>query len=664
MRKIKCNRAAPKCANCTSSNTSCIIVDPITSEQYPRDYIRELEEKEQQLRTSLDTSPSHAGALNTIESDQDTPNSLAPTISTSRPTAFVGDGSGLSFLRHILSDAKWQVYKPQILHHLAERTQIPERNVSTNVLPPVEEATALMDNLMYHPSPGQVPSPQDHFRLFMVFALSAVTRYRKGDSKEHPFGYYLAAQEYLAGIPLIGTTDAIQNFLLVARFGMYHHIGTSLWEIGRFCMRQCVELGLHMQPRRPVHLLEEQHRRRIFWECYILDCYSSGVLGRPFAISYSDISVELPLDVDDETIINSAPTASFSSIASPSTTHPTELSVFIFCIKLRIITSRVHSEFYARRGKGGASGDATPVSHFSSGHVYVKIYQFLDELNLWRQEAPAFSQPRSLYERPEWYDFLLEKDKLVLIRGAIHCVPRRNGHAPKDLLILCLDSAIKVIELYNQMLQLKYITWTRSYFQVIFAAGLCIIYCVSVGVDKDMDRSDGQCQTAEVLTLCSQILQYFKKEMPDAGRFSIVFEILRDNLLRDNTSSSSNDGGDDGSLAPTATFPDLRVSSLTSSEHQNQVGSMEWQPQTGGVPSEQANAHLQPLPMTAQLPLSPISNINGQPHDFGLPLELQHQQDVLLNWPTLTDEMMQHLEAGLGEFAWGVLDTDYQDWNI
>jgi hypothetical protein len=78
---------------------------------------------------------------------------------------------------------------------------------------------------MYHPSPGQTPSAQDYFRLFMVFALSAVTRYRKGLSKDHPFGYYLAAQEYLSEIPLIGTLDAIQNFLLVARFGMYHHIG-------------------------------------------------------------------------------------------------------------------------------------------------------------------------------------------------------------------------------------------------------------------------------------------------------------------------------------------------------------------------------------------------------------------------------------------------------
>jgi hypothetical protein len=369
------------------------------------------------------------------------------------------------------------------------------------------------------------------------------------------------------------------------------------------------------------------------------------------------------VDADDEVITNAVMAPSLSSITVQPAAHPTELSVFIFCIKLRKITSRVHHEFYARRGKSLNSGEATPISNFSSGHVYVKIYQFLDELSAWRQEAPVFSEPRSLYERPEWYDFLLEKDKLVLIRGAIHCVPRRNGHAPEDLLILCLDSAIKVIELYNQMLQLKYITWTRSYFQVIFAAGLSIIYCVSVGVDKDSASS--QRRPGKALTLCSEILQYFKMEMPDAGRFSIVFEILRENLLRDFNAATSNDGGDNSARATASVAPGLESlqPTDTSNGDQRQFGSIDWNMQNANGQNNQSHPQLQPLAPPNQLPLSPISNINGQPQDFGLALDLQQQQDVLLDWPILTDEMMEHLEAGLGEFAWGVLDTDFQGWN-
>lgn len=61
----------------------------------------------------------------------------------------------------------------------------------------------------------------------MIFAISAITRYRAGLTTEHPYGYYLAAQSYIGDVALIGNLDAIQNLLLVARFGMYHHIGKS-----------------------------------------------------------------------------------------------------------------------------------------------------------------------------------------------------------------------------------------------------------------------------------------------------------------------------------------------------------------------------------------------------------------------------------------------------
>jgi hypothetical protein len=79
-------------------------------------------------------------------------------------------------------------------------------------------------NRVYQPG-GFSPTAQDYFRLFMVFAVSSVTRYRASESGEHPYGYYLAAQNHLSRTPLVGSLDAIQNLLLVARFGMYHHIG-------------------------------------------------------------------------------------------------------------------------------------------------------------------------------------------------------------------------------------------------------------------------------------------------------------------------------------------------------------------------------------------------------------------------------------------------------
>ena len=75
-------------------------------------------------------------------------------------------------------------------------------------------------------------------------------------------------------------------------------------------MRQCVEQYFHARPRPGNDLLKEQHQRRIYRECYISDRYSSGVLGRTFAIPENDTSVELPIDAADETRTNSMPAGS------------------------------------------------------------------------------------------------------------------------------------------------------------------------------------------------------------------------------------------------------------------------------------------------------------------------------------------------------------------
>ncbi|KAK7970395.1 hypothetical protein PG996_001176, partial [Apiospora saccharicola] len=531
---------------------------------------------------------------------------------------------------------------------------------------------------VYNRAPPQPPSAQDYFRLFMVFSISAVTRYRRlryahGDSSEHPYGYYLAAQEYVGNIPLIGNADAIQNLLLVCRFGMYQHIGTSLWEISQFCMRQCVEQNLHARPRLGDDLLKEQHRRRIFWECYISDRYSSGVLGRPFAIPENDISVDLPIDAADETITDSMPTGlGLSDVPLNADGRPTELSVFVFCIRLRRITSRIHSAFYSSR-------DLSPVDGgVSSGHVYVLLYQFLGELETWRRAAPSFSEPRSLYERTEWYDFLLEKDKLLLVRGAIHTAPRCHDQPPEDLLGMCLGCATRIIELYESMARSRYITWTRGYFQVIFAAGLFIIYCVSLGLHHRGD-DPAATKTRRTLQLCNDILLAFKTEMPDAGRFAVVFGILKDHFLRDPGSSlvgtsagsaghhqsgrpshasnshtsnlqhilTDGDGTTNTAIngSPVAIDEMSRMETDASGWHQQQH-------QQGGD-----GCFMMPTIHNIFDPLRADNLAYGEGNAFA------PRHDLLRACPTLTDEMMEHLEADLGEFAWGTQGMEGFAWD-
>jgi len=412
--------AGTKCTSCTKGNVACIIVDLLTGEQYARDYIKRLEEQEAELKAKFgERAGEHAsergeasqGPTTTSEAAETSPTAppsgppTGPTTggTTASRSGLIGDGSGLGSLHSILSEAKWQRHRTRILHQLATRPSIQKLHLTPNALPPLQEGEQLLENYfprfhIHHTfllrqevlsifnrvyDLSTASSDQDHFRLLMVFAISATTRYRAGISNEHLYGYFMAAELYLGKIPLIKDIDAIQNLLLVVRFGMYHHIGTSLWEISQLCMRQCIEWQLQRRPTQALDPLTEQHRRRIFWECYVLDRYSSGILGRPFAIAESDIDVPLPFDANDEYLIN-AGMCSLDSIA-PSMATPTEVSVFIFCIHLRHISSRVHSTFYTGRSSaapGPASGAILP-EFKSIGHVYSAFAQYRKELRDW-----------------------------------------------------------------------------------------------------------------------------------------------------------------------------------------------------------------------------------------------------------------------------------------
>lgn len=687
VRKVKCDRQAPKCTHCRKGNVACIIVDPITGEQYARDYIRQLEEKELNLQRRL-SSVYDTGVVTPASTERSdvanrTPTDPETAASSGTQSGFVGDGSGLGFLQNILSDSKWQHHRAQILEQLAKRPRIARHRPVASALPPLARAQQLFDNYftrfhVHHAfllrsemldvfgrvysvaSISERPSAQDYFRLFMIFAISDTTRHRAcrnhSQNAEHPYGYYLAAEGYLHGMPLIKDAEAIQNLLLIARFGMYHHIDASIWEISRLCMRQCIEWGLHLRAQEGLSLLKEQHQRRIFWECYVHDRYSSGILGRPFALLESEISMALPIDADDETIVTSGANA-LEDVPTVTDLHPSELSVNLFCIKLRRLSSRVHTAFYTgRKHASNHCGDSTRTYGFQSiGHIYSSFSQFDKELRALRSSVPVFVDPKCLYERSAWHDFMYEKDRLLLARGAMHNLPARQFSGTsivKEILRVCYQSAIHTIQLYADLRRKDAITWTRSYFQMIFTAGLTVIYCIILGVLTDNDElSITSTETLPTLNTCSSLLNYFKDKMPDAGSFATVFSVIQEEFVKDGFASAlqASEYVPENPIQPnsqqlpthdTQIYPDhlLNAGALhsgidgTTAEHLQLVG------------EQQERVNLDHL-ILGDFP--DVPTIQGS-QDFGI---------------GFTDDLMDRLEYGLGEYAWGSLNNNIDYWN-
>lgn len=288
-------------------------------------------------------------------------------------------------------------------------------------------------------------------------------------------------------------------------------------------MRQCVELGLHLPPTTPLPAKDEQLRRNVFWDCYVHDRYSSGILGRPFAISDDDIEVDLPLEASEDQILL-LDGHCLSQIDPTQLGNPNEASIFLFIIKLRQITARSQTRFFSPASLTLARSK----TFIDAGEVLKDLQSFLNELNDCQLSAPSFFQPRSLYERPEWHQFMVEKDKLIVIRGAFARLSVSGSHLPHKLLVLCLECASKVIELYANLFRTGAITWTRSYFQILFTSGLSVIYAMShLKISSDNTELNESLENAsQVLTTCSTLLSQFVSEMPDAGRFTEVFQAL------------------------------------------------------------------------------------------------------------------------------------------
>lgn len=462
----------------------------------------------------------------------------------------------------------------------------------------------------------------DLFRAFMLLATGSIQSYRRGSHQWHPYGYFLSAMQHFKSDFLSRGIQSIQDLLLVGRFGIYHHIGTSIWELTQLCIRLCIEQGLHKPPTARKGLLQEQLERRVFWECYVIDRYSSITLDRPLAIADRDIRVLLPVDANDEDL--EAAEGKISDLdlfqVSPQVrSGHSELTVFFTSVRHRQITSKIHGLFQSK----DPSGSAPSVT--ATGRIYANLYRLLDELDTWRRSNPVFESPRCLYETQDWFDLRWMRERLILVRKAMDLVPKRGNIPPRDLLSLCLQNATKVITVYCRLYGTQQMTYTRSYFQTLFTAGLSVLFYLSVTPDPDPGTVE---QAMDALAQCEQGLKELGDDLPDASQYVAVYEALYRHIshkLRQNGRWSG--------------LASANVHSYALHSNHNPVeDGMSHTQLLSGVLGEW------PLPTPNSLPAGTDDSIGSQPP----------MPEELLSFGTLFwDDTVWNMEAGLGEYAYG-----------
>jgi hypothetical protein len=421
-------------------------------------------------------------------------------------------------------------------------------------------------------------------------------------------------------------------------------------------MRMCVEQGLHHGPLTKIPLLHEQLQRRVFWECYMIDRYSSSTLTRPFAIAEKDIEVSLPANANDDEI--AAVEGRFADLDDFCASHiaqgDNEMSVFFACVHLRKITSRIQSRVAS--WTSGVELSSTQ-GLFATGQLYADMNELMQDLERWRKSAPIFLRPRCLYERQEWFDLIYFRERLVLIRKAVDMVPKRQGVPPKDLLELCLDASTSSIFTFVGLFERKLITNTRSYFQTLFTAGLSIMFCQTTCTDIDLVSVEEQ---LKALDMCKNTLHAMSAELTDARWYSKLFDALHRKVIKKFSPSStpariiSHTGTPGPSVNPDSRGPiDQQSLGESSGLHQNETPYQSTnfihfqQHPTATTQSSTSFPHPDSMSMYH---LHSASALNSHHNSM---LGMQVHGDDILQWTFLNDDTVWDLEAGLGEYAYG-----------
>jgi hypothetical protein len=404
-------------------------------------------------------------------------------------------------------------------------------------------------------------------------------------------------------------------------------------------MRLCVEQGLHQPPIVRKSLLDEQLQRRVFWECYVIDRYSSITLDRPLAIADRDIRVLLPVNANDDEIEaaeGSVPDLDIFQVSPRSQVETTDLSVFFLCIRLRQITSKIHSLFQYKKYPS-ADGAGSLSSLNAPGRIYTNLYRLLQELDDWRRSVPFLEHPRCLYESEDFYDLRWMRERLLLVRKAMDLVPRRGHLPPHDLLALCSQYAMGTITVFCRLYESQRLTYTRSYFQTLFTAGLSVVFYLSVVVDPDQVNVD---QAVDALSQAERTLKQMGDELPDAVQYVTAYEALYRHTLEKLRQSGRWSGfrshADDHSLDLSDSYDAAGVLQSLSLPHAPLISSSD--PRAFGdwpLPTPNSLAGAGGTDVTT---VDSQGNMPEEAFSFGA-----------LFW----DDTMWSMEAGLGEYAYG-----------
>jgi Fungal specific transcription factor domain/Fungal Zn(2)-Cys(6) binuclear cluster domain len=371
-RKKKCDFQYPNCSACTRAGVVCTVLtlgQSVANQAVPRDQIENLEKRvewlEDLLRTqaSLDVSGKSTGSAvednhNNVRAESPQPEQWfrVPTM-LAQPRAGIGltavddtteaSSTTLPSLEGGQLPNISEIFRDKLENR---RTIVPRP--STSVIPPVrrmsswEEAEQLVNKYfdglgtqypflhkadfmrgmgrIYQNQPV-APDVQNAYHITLAVAHLTTT-----NDIQQATAFYRVARETLT--PTLQNEDrvSLQALLSLALYSLSSPAGPSIWQVLGTAMRLATSLGLH-KARPPTtntkDMMDYEMDKRAFWSLYNLDRLISVTLSRPLGLSDDDITIDIPLEFDE------------NWVEAPRNCN---MSISVQVVKLRRIFSRIY----------------------------------------------------------------------------------------------------------------------------------------------------------------------------------------------------------------------------------------------------------------------------------------------------------------------------------
>ncbi|KAB8230370.1 Zn(II)2Cys6 transcription factor [Aspergillus alliaceus] len=575
-RKTKCNGMRPVCAPCQKARASCTWVGLTRvgghiSEDYVNllEYTRGLESKLAELEhraqgnTTAQVPDDQITSTYSVTAELSTNMALLSMNAAAEPF-FVGATAGFS-LSKVVEGILSQASIPDLVlasvssstAHVDDERGLPESNLN-KYNPQLERKLVEIFFGRVHPRypfldercftefyrwyqssiNASTSSQSKLFQLHMVFAIGAriMQLHPEMGGSISPEFYYSNATQYIDGALQVPGLERIQSLLLLALYVLRTPSSTSnlgSWHIIGIAVRYAVELGMHRNIRSRVPGAEDLYRvemrRRVFWSAYVLDRAVSLTLGRPFALSESDIDVDLPVGLEYST----APGETIYCFqeSQPDGTDPVytksntrNLSSFVHLCRLRRLESRIKQELYS-----------VSTSPTTQGHSYDTTVESLrHQLDEWLNSVPSHLSPDgqsqedySLYDTPEFFRIQYSKALRMLLQHRITHLATSETDPSKDkeYLTLSARAAGDICQYYKTLHQRRPLGWNLLALHSIFTAGLTLLYCIWA------DKEHPTLGRFEDIRACSNVLFAISERWSTATRFRDIFEILAKRMI-------------------------------------------------------------------------------------------------------------------------------------